>query len=150
MNAILKEENAQIGTIRSELELQKSLFEEEKRKLQDELKAAEINAVSNAAEEKEEDQSEFFREQVDHLKGVMKESSKKNVLEKWVEKFFLWASEFCVSQIVSRFGNGPYRVEIQLEFPPEEVPDGTADKFVIEMAPLDLVSSIHNNANYSQ
>ena len=34
---------------------------------------------------------------------------------------------------------GPHRVKIQLDFPPDNAPPGTADSFVIEMAPLDAM-----------
>lgn len=85
MNTILREENVQMGRMKSELELQKSVFEEEKRKLQNEVKAAEkMKAVvsNDVVEEKKEDQSEFLRGQVDHLKEEMQKSAKFNVLEK--------------------------------------------------------------------
>jgi uncharacterized protein HemX len=84
MNTILREENVQMGRMKSELELQKSVFEEEKRKLQNEVKAAERKAVvsNDVVEEKKEDQSEFLRGQVDHLKEEMQKSAKFNVLEK--------------------------------------------------------------------
>ena len=39
-----------------------------------------------------------------------------------------------------RFGPGPHKVKIELEFNPEEVPDGTETSFTIELAPIDLVS----------
>ena len=60
-----------------------------------------------------------------------------------LQKFFLEAEKIFSSHFFERFGKGPHRIEFQLEFPPEEIPDGTADKFVIEMAPLDLVSFFH-------
>jgi len=45
----------------------------------------------------------------------------------------------CTKTVLQKFGDPPYRVEFQLEFPPEETPAGTGDRFVIEMAPLDLM-----------
>ena len=42
--------------------------------------------------------------------------------------------------VLDKYGEGPHRLEIQLDFPPEEIPEGSVDKFIIEMAPLDLVS----------
>lgn len=40
--------------------------------------------------------------------------------------------------VVDKFGDGPtYQVEFQLDFPPDEIPAGTADKFIVETAPLD-------------
>jgi len=41
--------------------------------------------------------------------------------------------------VLEKFGEPPYRIEFQLEFPPDDAPPGTADRFVIEMAPLDLM-----------
>lgn len=42
--------------------------------------------------------------------------------------------------VLDKFGEGPHLVEFKLDFPPDEVPEGTEDTFIIEMAPLDLVS----------
>jgi hypothetical protein len=39
-----------------------------------------------------------------------------------------------------RFGPGPYRVKFEIEFHPDEIPEGNGTSFIIEMAPLDLVS----------
>lgn len=52
-----------------------------------------------------------------------------------------------MSQTIIRFGEGPYRVEIGLDFPPDspmsELPSPPT-KFVIELAPLDLMPhSVH-------
>ena len=47
-----------------------------------------------------------------------------------------------LNAVLDKFGEGPHHVEFQLDFPPNEVPPGTQDSFVIEMAPLDLVSTI--------
>lgn len=41
--------------------------------------------------------------------------------------------------VIERFGPGPHRVEIEIDFNPQEIPEGTASKFTIEMAPLDLM-----------
>lgn len=41
--------------------------------------------------------------------------------------------------LIDKFGEGPHRVEFQLDFPPDEIPEGTTDSFIIEMAPIDLV-----------
>mmetsp|Transcript_32234 Transcript_32234/g.37584 ORF Transcript_32234/g.37584 Transcript_32234/m.37584 type:complete len:359 (+) Transcript_32234:81-1157(+) len=62
---------------------------------------------------------DYVKGQVKHLIEEIKRTDKNAVLEK--------------------FGEGPYKVEFQLDFPPEEVPSGTADSFIIEMAPLDLM-----------
>lgn len=39
-----------------------------------------------------------------------------------------------------RFGPGPHRVKFEIEFHPDEIPEGNGTSFIIEMAPLDLVS----------
>ena len=57
--------------------------------------------------------------QIDHLKKEMQRRSKKEALEK--------------------FGPGPHRVKFELDFHPDEIPQGTATTFIIEMAPLDLM-----------
>ncbi len=41
---------------------------------------------------------------------------------------------------IKNFGPGPHRVKFELDFNPEEVPEGDATSFIIEMAPLKLVS----------
>ena len=89
IDIILRDENVQMGRMKSELELQKSVFEEEKRKLQNEVKAIAAEMKMKAAvakdavvKEEKEDQSEFLRGQVDHLKEEMQKSAKFNVLEK--------------------------------------------------------------------
>ena len=58
--------------------------------------------------------------QIDHLKAEMQKSAKIDALKK--------------------FGPGPHRVKFELDFHPDEIPAGDATSFVIEMAPLDLVS----------
>lgn len=40
-----------------------------------------------------------------------------------------------------RFGPGPHHVRIEIDFNPEEIPDGTATSFTIEMAPIEFVSA---------
>ena len=87
LDSILKEESLQITTVRAELDLQKSLFEEERRKLKTRVEAAEMKANNANAEDKEkmdqiEEQNEFYREQMDHLKREMQKDAKFNVLEK--------------------------------------------------------------------
>lgn len=42
-------------------------------------------------------------------------------------------------EIIEKFGSGPHRVKIEIDFNPEEIPDGTATSFTIEMAPIDLM-----------
>ena len=61
--------------------------------------------------------------QLDHLRAEIQRHDKNAVLEK--------------------FGEGPHRVEFKLDFPPDEVPEGTSDSFIIEMASIDLVSLQH-------
>jgi len=41
--------------------------------------------------------------------------------------------------VLEKFGKGPYRVEMMLEFPPDKNHAGIAEKIVIEMAPLELM-----------
>ena len=42
--------------------------------------------------------------------------------------------------VVDKYGEGPHRLKFQLDFPPSEIPEGKGDSFIIEMAPIDLVS----------
>ena len=81
INGLLKEEQTQIGAIQSELELQKSIFEEERKQLKNELKNAE-QKQSLSAETGDIDQSEFFRRRYDSLKEEMQNSAKFNAIEK--------------------------------------------------------------------
>lgn len=49
---------------------------------------------------------------------------------------------YCFSSIIFdslRYGEGPYRVEMQIEFPGGETPERMTEIIVIEMAPLDMV-----------
>ena len=61
--------------------------------------------------------------QVEHLQKEMQSRAKKEAEEK--------------------FGPGPHRIKFELDFNPEEIPEGNATSFTIEMAPLDLVSKKH-------
>eukprot|EP00551_Chaetoceros_affinis_P008877 CAMPEP_0203667316 /NCGR_PEP_ID=MMETSP0090-20130426/4172_1 /ASSEMBLY_ACC=CAM_ASM_001088 /TAXON_ID=426623 /ORGANISM="Chaetoceros affinis, Strain CCMP159" /LENGTH=365 /DNA_ID=CAMNT_0050531437 /DNA_START=120 /DNA_END=1217 /DNA_ORIENTATION=- len=72
-------------------------------------------------EKKEKDTkvNDLVTQQIEHLRQEIQRHDKHAVLEK--------------------FGEGPHRLEFKLDFPPDEVPEGTADTFVIEMAPIDLM-----------
>lgn len=65
----------------------------------------------------------IVNKQVEHLKKEMQSRAKKEAEEK--------------------FGPGPHRIKFELDFNPEEMPEGDATSFTIEMAPLDLVSKKH-------
>lgn len=61
----------------------------------------------------------IVNKQVEHLKKEMQSRAKKEAEEK--------------------FGPGPHRIKFELDFNPEEMPEGDATSFTIEMAPLDLM-----------
>eukprot|EP00979_Chaetoceros_neogracilis_P007854 scaffold1698_cov279-Chaetoceros_neogracile.AAC.13 len=42
-------------------------------------------------------------------------------------------------EIIEKFGPGPHHVRIEIDFNPEEIPDGTATSFTIEMAPIEFM-----------
>lgn len=46
--------------------------------------------------------------------------------------------------VIDKYGEGPHRLKFQLDFPPSEIPDGSGDSFIVEMAPVDLMPhSVH-------
>lgn len=65
------------------------------------------------------EESDIMAQQIQHLRQEIQRHDKHAVLEK--------------------FGEGPHQLEFTLDFPPEEIPEGTANTFVIEMAPIDLM-----------
>mmetsp|Transcript_6188 Transcript_6188/g.9133 ORF Transcript_6188/g.9133 Transcript_6188/m.9133 type:complete len:341 (-) Transcript_6188:139-1161(-) len=74
-------------------------------------------------------------------KGGEKETSSKvkDVMLAQLTKLETDVQRMAKNTVLEKYGPEPYRVEFQIEFNPEEVPEGTADKFVIEMAPLDYM-----------
>lgn len=49
--------------------------------------------------------------------------------------------------VINKYGEGPHRLKFQLDFPPSEIPEGSGDSFIIEMAPVDLVSYFPSDFN---
>lgn len=84
--------------------------DERRLKLEEEMKEAEEDTKVN----------DLVMQQIEHLRQEIQRRDRHAVLEK--------------------FGEGPHHLEFTLDFPPEEIPEGTADTFIIEMAPIDLVS----------
>lgn len=41
--------------------------------------------------------------------------------------------------VLDKYGDGPIRVEFKIEFHPDEIPPGTGDSFIAELAPVDLM-----------
>jgi hypothetical protein len=83
------------------------------------------NVIKNKVENEEktgeiENANDLLQKQIEHLRKEIQRNDKHAALEK--------------------FGEGPHRVKFELEFPPNEVPEGTKSSFIIELAPLDLVS----------
>jgi wobble nucleotide-excising tRNase len=98
--------------------------ESSKKDLQTKLRGANGKEKENNGDEKEIESMkksiDAVSTQIDHLKAEMQKSAKIDALKK--------------------FGPGPHRVKFELDFHPDEIPAGDATSFVIEMAPLDLVS----------
>lgn len=42
-------------------------------------------------------------------------------------------------EVLEKFGPGPHRVKFEIDFHPDEIPEGNGTSFIIEMAPLDLM-----------
>ncbi len=84
---------------------------------------SELNMKKSNDEELEKFQHDhgIVLQQLDHLREEMQRRDKNVIIEK--------------------FGEGPHKVEFQLDFPPDEVPEGTVDSFIIELAPVELVST---------
>jgi cyclophilin family peptidyl-prolyl cis-trans isomerase len=83
-----------------------------------EHKLAKMDQKNKEIEAKHENE-ELLISQLCHLRAEIQRHDKNAVLEK--------------------FGEGPHRVEFKLDFPPDEVPEGTSDSFIIEMASIDLM-----------
>ena len=78
LNDVLNEEKQQIDKLKSEIELQKSIFEEERKQIKNEFEHGQKKDSATG----DVDQSEFFRKQVDHLREEMQKSAKINTIEK--------------------------------------------------------------------
>lgn len=83
----------------------------------------EINMKKSNDEELEKFQHDhgIVQKQLDHLREEMQRRDRNAIIE--------------------TFGEGPHKVEFQLDFPPDEVPEGTSDSFIVELAPIELVST---------
>lgn len=68
--------------------------------------------------------NDMLEQQTNHLQTEIQRTARKAVLD--------------------QFGEGPYKVELKLDFPPETSVEGTEDTVVLEMASLDLMPhSVH-------
>lgn len=131
--AMDKTKQSEIKTLQSEYEQELETLSAEKSSLDKTLQATKMtlakleskfkNDSGTDSERIEKLQHELllFKKQLDHLHGEMQRRDKHAALEE--------------------FGEGPHRVEFVVDFPPEEVPEGDDITFVVETAPLELVST---------
>uniref|UniRef100_A0A7S3PVD6 PPIase cyclophilin-type domain-containing protein n=2 Tax=Chaetoceros debilis TaxID=122233 RepID=A0A7S3PVD6_9STRA len=117
------------------------MAEEEKiKQLQDQLKAVEIER--DVARQKRSSLEKELKQHPVTEKGNSGDSDTKKALQTARDQFLgLEKSIQKRSKIdaIEKFGPGPHRVKIDIEFHPDEVPEGTEDSFIIEMAPLGLM-----------
>jgi len=72
-------------------------------------------------------------------KDVKEMQNSMDLIAKKIDKLEVDMQKKAKKEIIAKFGLGPHRVKIELGFNPEEVPDGTATSFTIELAPIDLM-----------
>lgn len=73
------------------------------------------------------------------MKEVKEMQKSMDLIAKKINKLEVDMQKKAKKEIIAKFGPGPHKVKIELEFNPEEVPDGTETSFTIELAPIDLM-----------
>jgi hypothetical protein len=115
----LNSESEVLGTLHKQI----ASFEQENKKLLRELQLAE-QQVRNLEKNEDEAEAQKLEAKVVHLTKLRQ--STQTLIQ-----------QYSLRVLLQRFGPGPHRVEVQLEFDPDsnvaEEPGG--DKFIIEMAP---------------
>lgn len=110
----LKESHDEVD---KEMKISKELME----KMEDSKNTDKANGTDESKKEIEKlnESVDLYTQQLDRLKGEIQKKAKIDAEKK--------------------FGPGPHKVKFELDFNPEEIPEGTATSFTIEMAPLDLM-----------